>query len=59
MSKLPDHGKKLTRARAIRLHCLACVGNQPSEVRRCQIKDCFLYEFRMGRKLDKDETENE
>jgi len=41
--------KRLTPVRAIRLKCLDCSGNHPSEVRNCSVVDCPLYPYRMGR----------
>ncbi len=40
--------ERMTRAKAIRLKCLDCCCNQPAEVRRCHLKDCTLWRFRMG-----------
>jgi hypothetical protein len=39
----------LTRGRAIRLHCIDCSGGVASEVRKCHIRTCVLWPFRMGR----------
>ncbi len=41
--------KRITRAKAIRLKCLECSAQQPSEVRCCEMKDCPLWRYRMGR----------
>jgi len=38
----------LTPIRAIRLHCLECVGHAPSEVRACTSQNCPLFPYRMG-----------
>lgn len=35
--------------RVIRLKCLDCCGNMPSEVRRCISTSCALWPYRMGR----------
>ena len=35
--------------KAIRLKCLDCSNEQPSEVLNCPIKDCALWPYRMGR----------
>lgn len=35
--------------KAIRAKCLDCVGQQPSEVRKCTATGCPLWPFRMGR----------
>jgi hypothetical protein len=34
--------------KAIRLKCLDCTNNQPSEIKDCLIPTCPLFEFRMG-----------
>jgi hypothetical protein len=39
----------LTPIRAIRKFCLECSGGSVKEVRECIIKDCLLYDFRLGR----------
>lgn len=41
--------KRVTRAKAIRLKCLDCCCGNTAEVRRCEIKDCALWRYRMGR----------
>lgn len=40
---------RISRAKAIRLKCLDCCGEQQAEARRCSIKTCALWRFRMGR----------
>ena len=42
----------LTPVRAIRLHCLECVGRSSKEVRECTSKFCALYPYRLGKKPD-------
>ena len=37
-----------TPIKAIRAKCLECSAGQTSEVRLCTIKNCPLYEYRMG-----------
>lgn len=44
--------KKLTPLKAIRQECLDCSGNQPESVLNCQIKDCYLFPYRMGNHPD-------
>lgn len=44
-----------SRQAAIRLKCLDCTCDQPNEIRKCPIKDCPLYLYRMGRKLKPEE----
>mgnify|MGYP001558479290 CR=1 FL=1 len=41
--------KKLTPIQAIRKKCLECQEKHYSWVRNCEIKDCSLYRFRLGR----------
>lgn len=38
----------ITKAKAIRLHCLDCGGWQPGEVAKCTCHTCALYPFRFG-----------
>jgi len=38
----------LTPIQAIRKHCIQCSGGSVKEVRECIIKDCPLYDFRLG-----------
>lgn len=40
----------LTPIKAIRANCLECVGHQPSLVRECELTDCTLWPYRMGRR---------
>jgi hypothetical protein len=44
--------KEITPMKAIRQKCLDCSCGQLSEVKECSIKNCALYPFRMGYKLD-------
>ena len=44
--------KEITPMKAIRQKCLDCSCQQLSEVKECSIKNCALYPFRMGYKLD-------
>lgn len=41
--------KTLTPVRAIRQKCLECSAWSNHEVKVCQIKDCALYPFRLGK----------
>ena len=46
-----DYSKKenmLTRAKSIREKCLDCMCGNAAEVRRCPIKTCPLFPYRMG-----------
>lgn len=38
----------MTPLKAIRAKCIECCCGNMAEVKRCPIKDCALYEFRMG-----------
>jgi hypothetical protein len=42
-------GERVTRARAIRLKCLDCCCGQQAEVRRCTLKTCPLWTYRLGK----------
>jgi hypothetical protein len=42
--------KKLTPVKAIRQKCLECSSFQPSEVRKCDIAECPLYLYRLGKR---------
>lgn len=35
--------------KAIRKHCLECCGHQKDEVKKCEMKDCPLWDFRLGK----------
>lgn len=48
MSKNAKSEAAPSRAKAVRLHCIQCSGGNRAIVRRCVIKDCNLYPFRMG-----------
>ena len=39
---------KLTPLKAIKKHCLECSGYEKKQVRECAIKDCVLFNYRMG-----------
>jgi len=38
-----------TPVKSIRLYCLECCCNQKSEVSRCELVDCPIYPFRLGK----------
>ncbi len=40
---------KLTPLKAIKKHCMECSGYEKKQVRECVIKDCVLYEYRLGK----------
>lgn len=41
--------ERLTMSKSIRAKCLDCCNGQQAEVRKCHIKKCALWRFRMGR----------
>ena len=47
--KGPENGNGLTPVKAIRKKCLDCSAYSPAEVRSCPIRDCPIYEYRMGK----------
>lgn len=46
---------KRTPIKAIRAKCLDCCNNQINEVRICNIENCPLHEYRMGKRPKKDD----
>ena len=40
---------RLSPIKAIRLHCLECLGNSSQEVERCSRPKCPLWSFRLGK----------
>ena len=40
--------KTITKAKAIRAHCMDCAGWMRSEVSKCTCRTCALYPFRFG-----------
>lgn len=48
-SELRALGHPESPPKAIRAKCLDCVGQQPSEVRKCVATGCPLWPYRMGR----------
>lgn len=57
--------KRITRGKAIRLKCLDCCCGNGAEVRRCELRKCPLWPFRMGNEKkaeilsDANKSENE
>lgn len=45
--------------KAIRAKCLQCACGQFVEVRNCQVKECALYDYRMGHKPKGEEEPEE
>jgi hypothetical protein len=41
--------KRLTPIKAIRAKCLDCMGGSSKEVKRCNIPECSLYFYRLGK----------
>ena len=39
-----------TPIKAIRAKCMDCSGNQIKEIRQCELKECSLWPYRMGRR---------
>jgi hypothetical protein len=42
--------KRLTPIKSIRAKCRECSGNQLAVIRKCQILNCPLYPYRMGKR---------
>ena len=42
--------KRLTPVKAIRAKCLDCMGGSSKEVKRCNIPDCSLFSYRLGKR---------
>lgn len=42
--------KLLTPVKAIRQYCIGCSGDSVKEVSECQLLDCPLYLYRMGKR---------
>jgi len=45
--------KQLTPIPSIRKQCLDCVGCSPKAVRQCELTDCSLFPYRMGKRPPK------
>jgi hypothetical protein len=45
---MKERWKMLTPLKAIRKHCIDCSGFSMAEVKRCELKDCPLWPYRMG-----------
>jgi len=45
--------KRLTPVKAIRAYCIDCSGGNRAEVKRCELDDCPLFPYRMGRRGDR------
>jgi hypothetical protein len=42
---------RISRAKAIKLHCIECSGYEKSEVKKCGILTCPLWPYRMGKEV--------
>lgn len=51
--------ERITRGKAIRLKCLDCCGGNSAEVRRCDLRKCPLWRYRMGNEKKAQPTEND
>ena len=51
--------RKGTPMARIRGYCVECVGGVLRDVRECCVKDCLLYDLRMGRKPRKGEASDQ
>lgn len=40
---------KLTPGEAIRKYCLECTGKSYNDITNCELKNCMLYKFRLGK----------
>lgn len=49
MENQTEEQRILTPLRAIRKKCLDCSAGSPNEVRCCEILDCPLYPYRLGK----------
>lgn len=58
-----EENERITRGKAIRLKCLDCCCGNSAEVRRCDIKKCPLWRYRMGNEkkaeILQDESQNQ
>jgi len=43
-------GEVASPLKAIRNHCLECMGYQAKEVKNCPAKECWLWPYRMGKR---------
>ena len=50
---------RLTPIQAIRQKCIECCCGELKEVRLCDMKDCPLYDYRMGHRPDESEDTEE
>ena len=39
-----------TPLQSIRKHCLTCCGGCPGGVRKCELRDCWLWPYRLGKR---------
>ncbi len=50
--------KRLTPIKAIRAKCLDCMGGSAKEVRLCNIPECSLFPYRLGKNPARARKEN-
>lgn len=48
--------ERITRAKAIRLKCIDCCAGQMAEVRKCELTNCPLWRYRMGKEVKDNEN---
>ncbi len=51
-SKVPTSGKKRARTpvASIRAKCVDCAGGSRAEVKSCELTDCPLWDYRLGKR---------
>jgi len=49
---MKDDNGRLTPLKAIRAKCKDCCGESAAEVKRCHIKTCSLWPYRLGKRPD-------
>lgn len=50
--------ERISRSKAIRLKCIDCCCGNMAEVRKCDIKSCPLWRYRMGKEIKDTSSEN-
>lgn len=48
----------MTRKQAIRAKCIDCMAGSRHEVKLCPSTDCALWNFRLGREIRTEDTQN-
>lgn len=57
--KLTEESYYGTRMQAIRKKCIDCCGGDRNEVKRCHIKNCPLWVFRLAKKVTKEDCDEQ